>query len=181
MDRGFTLLEVLVALCLLAGGLIVVAQLTVLAARASDASRETALATVLASQKIEQLRALSWGMAADGANSDDFDTDVAAWPDRPSGGNGLSPSAPGSLDDDTAGQVDYLDAAGRWLGSGGPAPGAAAFVRRWAVEASDASAPETLVLRVAVWRRAPPWAWRGRTSVWLPAVQFDTAKTRRGQ
>jgi len=181
VDRGFTLLEVLVALCLLAASLIVVAQLMVVAARASDASRDTAVATALAAQKIEQLRALSWGMAADGTNADDLESDVAAWPDRPAGGTGLALSPPGSLDGDTAGHADYLDAAGRWLGSGTSPPGTTVFVRRWAIEPSGPSSPDTLVLRVGVWRRAPAWAARDGTRAWLPVIRLDTAKTRRGE
>jgi prepilin-type N-terminal cleavage/methylation domain-containing protein len=179
---GFTLVEVLVALTLLSGVLLVVAQLSVVAGRAGEASKETGMATTLAAQKIEQLRALAWGMAGDGAAVDDFESAVAEWPDRPSGGHGLGFSPPGTLDDNTPGYVDYLDAAGEWVGAGASPPGAAVFARRWSIEPAGPSAPSTLVLRVAVWRRAPAWAIaRAGAVAWRPVVQLNSAKARRAE
>jgi prepilin-type N-terminal cleavage/methylation domain-containing protein len=180
--RGFTLIEVMMALTLLTASLLVVAQLMVVAARAGDVSRETTMATALAAQKIEQLRALAWGMAPDDAPSDDFECDVAFWPDRPSGGSGLALSPPGTLTDNITGYVDYLDATGAWVGAGTSPPGPAAFVRRWSIEVAGFSSPATLLLRVAVLRRAPPWAAaRSGAPGWLPVIQVDAAKARRGE
>jgi prepilin-type N-terminal cleavage/methylation domain-containing protein len=177
---GFTLVEVLIALTLLAGSLLVVAQLLSVAARAGDASRETTVATTLAAQKVEQLRSLARGMSPDGTSVDDVESDVAEWPNRPSGGAGLAVSPPGTLADNTPGYVDYLDEAGRWVGSGGSPPGRAVFARRWSIEPAAAALPGALVLRVAVWRRARPWAVsRGGGSGWLPVTQLDVARTRR--
>jgi prepilin-type N-terminal cleavage/methylation domain-containing protein len=179
---GFTLIELLVALTLLAGSLLVVAQLLAVAARAGDASRETTVATTAAAQKVEQLCALARGMAPDGTSVDDVESDVAEWPNRPSGGAGLAVSPPGALADNTPGYVDYLDDAGRWVGSGGSPPGRAVFARRWSVEPAALSSPATLVLRVAVWRRAPPWApSRHGGAGWLPVTQLETARTRRAE
>jgi prepilin-type N-terminal cleavage/methylation domain-containing protein len=179
---GFTLLEVLIALTLLTGSLLVVAQLMVVAVRAGEASKETSMATALAAQKIEQLRSLAWGMAPDGATADDVECDVAFWPDRPSGGPGLALSPPDSLSDNTPGYVDYLDSAGRWIGSGSSPPGPAAFVRRWSIEPAGPSSPATLVLRVVVWRRAPSWTAVGTGAPgWLPTLQLNGAKARRGE
>ncbi len=176
--RGFTLVEVMVALAILAGSLFVVAQLMVVASRAADASRETTTATALAAQKIEQLRALAWGMAPDGTGIEDLQSDVASWPGRPSGGPGLSLSSPGTLAENTAGYVDFLDADGRWIGSGESPPGAAAFLRRWSVTAADSCAPSGRVLRVAVWRRMPS---RAGGAAWTPVVQLEAVRVRRGE
>ena len=109
---GFTLLEVMVALALLTGALLAVAQLLVVAARAAVLSRDVTTATCLAGQKMEQLRGLAWGFDIDGGTSDDADSDVAGWPDAVTGGTGLSRSPPGSLGSNVAGFVDYLDEAG---------------------------------------------------------------------
>jgi prepilin-type N-terminal cleavage/methylation domain-containing protein len=178
---GFTLVEVLVALTLLAASLLVVAQLMVVAARAGDASREASLATALAAQKIDQLRTLAWGVEPDGTLRTDLESDVAYWPARPSGGAGLSLSPPGSLAADTAGYVDYLDANGRWVGAGVLPPGPAVFARRWAVEAAHPACPATLILRAAVWRRTPAWAVAfAGAPAWVPMLELASAKARRG-
>jgi prepilin-type N-terminal cleavage/methylation domain-containing protein len=176
---GFTLIEVLVSLALLTGSLLVLAQVMVAAARAADAARATTVATALAAQKIEQLRALAWGIDPDGSVSEDFECDVPRWPERPAGGSGLTPSPPEALDADTPGYVDYLDAQGRWAGEGSPPPGSAAFVRRWSIEAGEAAWPATLVLRVGIWKRSAPT--RHGAVGWTPVMRLDTAKSRRAE
>jgi prepilin-type N-terminal cleavage/methylation domain-containing protein len=176
---GFTLIEVLVALALLTGSLLVLAQVMLAATRAADAARATTIATALAAQKSEQLRALAWGIDLDGAVSEDFECDVPRWPDRPAGGSGLTPSPPGALDADTPGYVDYLDAQGRWAGEGSPPPGSAAFVRRWSIESGGAAWPATLVLRVGVWKRVAPTG-HGADG-WIPVARLDAAKSRRAE
>lgn len=179
---GFTLIEVLVALTLLSGSLLAVARLAGVAGRAAEASKETGVATTLAAQKIEQLRGLAWGMASDGTAVADLESNVAEWPERPSGGPGLEYSPPGTLAANTPGYVDYLDASGGWIGSGASPPGPAVFARRWSIEPAGPSAPATLVLRVAVWRRAPAWATTGSGGVvWRQVVQLDSAKARRAE
>jgi prepilin-type N-terminal cleavage/methylation domain-containing protein len=135
--RGFTLLEVMVALGLLVGGVLAVAQLLVAAARTAQVSRATTVATSVAAQKLEQLRSLTWGYTVDGAPVD-----------------GLEPSPPGALAADTAGFVDYLDDRGVAVGSGLSPPAQAMFTRRWSAEVDDGSVPpEIMMLRVVVLRR----------------------------
>jgi prepilin-type N-terminal cleavage/methylation domain-containing protein len=161
---GFTLLEVMMALLLLAGAFVAVAQLLALAARASDQSRATALGAVLAAQKMEQLRALSWAFDTDGAPLD-----------------GLSLSPPGALAADLAGFVDYFDDSGAPVG-GGPPPSARAVVaRRWSVEhAAGMAPPAALILRVAVLRRGPPSAALGPGAPgWTEVARMIGAKARR--
>ena len=176
---GFTLLEVLVALTLLTGALLALAQLMLVAARASDASKATTLATALAAQRIEQLRALAWAMAPDGTAVEDVECEVARWPDAPTGGVGLTPSPADALLENTPGYVDYLDASGRWIGDGRSPPAFATYLQRWSIEAPEGSSPATLVLRVVVWRRGVPS--RLQAESWLPIVQIDAAKTWRGE
>jgi prepilin-type N-terminal cleavage/methylation domain-containing protein len=181
-QRGFTLLEVLMALALLTGVLLVVAHLLVIAARAADSSRDATVATGLAAQKLEQLRALARGVASGGTDVDDLQGDVAAWPGQPTGGTGLTPSPPGTLFVDTAGFVDYLDVTGQWVGSGGSPPAAAAFARRWSIDPANPAAPTCLVLRVGVWRRPRAWSLvLPAPATWQPLIQLETAKARRGE
>ena len=161
---GFTLLEVMIALLLLTGAFLAVAQLLAVAGRASDRSRATALGAVLAAQKMEQLRALSWAYDIDGTPLD---------------GLGLSP--PGALDADAAGFVDYFDDTGAPVGAGPAPPAHAAFARRWSVEYDAGIAPPTtLMLRVAVLYRGPPGSAFGPGAHgWTEVARMIGAKARR--
>jgi type II secretory pathway pseudopilin PulG len=165
-SRGFTVLEVTIALGLLAGGFLAVARLLIVASRLSAQSRATTMATWLAASRLEQLRSLAWGCSADGAAIGDV---------------ALSP--PGALSADTSGFVDYLDGGGVVVGSGlsPPPPGHAVFTRRWSVEAGDNRVPtRTLVVRVAVLRRVPPVSGSaGGASAWVETVRLETVRTRR--
>jgi prepilin-type N-terminal cleavage/methylation domain-containing protein len=59
-ERGFSLLELLVASTLLAVGLLALAQLLALASTANAAAGRATYATALAADKLEELRALTW-------------------------------------------------------------------------------------------------------------------------
>jgi prepilin-type N-terminal cleavage/methylation domain-containing protein len=182
VHEGFTLVEVLVALLLLTGVLLSLATVSVFSERSAERAHETALATTLAAQKLEQLRALAMGVAPDGTTVDDVSSDVSVWPAAPAGGGGLAVSPPGALAGDTPGFVDYLDGSGAWVGAGAVAPGTAVFTRRWSIEPADPSAPDTLVIRAGIWRRAPGWVPVPASAPgWRPVVQLETAKTRRGE
>jgi Tfp pilus assembly protein PilV len=56
-DRGFSLIEALIAGGLLAGGILVLGQLLVVSSRATTAARQMTMAATLAAGKIEALRA----------------------------------------------------------------------------------------------------------------------------
>ncbi len=161
---GFTLLEVMVALLLLTGAFLAVAQILVVAGRASDRSRATALGAVLAAQKMEQLRALSWAFDIDGTMLD-----------------GVSLSPPGALSVDAAGFADSFDDMGAPVGGGPPPPDRAAFVRRWSVEPGAGMAPpEALILRVVVLYRGPPGASMGPgVHGWTEVARIIGARARR--
>lgn len=148
-DCGFTLAEVCVALVLLALALAGVAQMVGLAQRATLAARVHSSSTMLADQKIEQLRSLTWSVDADGQRQSDLTTDLATEP-WTSGGMGLRASPAGALDVNTAGYVDYLNARGAWLGTGTTPPSTATYIRRWAVRPLPEAPDDTLILQVLV-------------------------------
>jgi prepilin-type N-terminal cleavage/methylation domain-containing protein len=162
--RGFTLLEVMVALGLLAGSVFAVAQLVVVASRTSHLSRVRAMATNLAERQLEHLQSLAWGYTADGAAVGD-----------------LAMSPPGALQADTDGFVDYLDEGGVAVGSGLSPPTGATFTRRWSLEPDDGRVPpRTIVLRVVVLRREVSRAQSsGGTTSWIETIRLVGVRTRR--
>jgi type II secretory pathway pseudopilin PulG len=85
-ERGFTLVEVLVAMLLLAGTLSALASLIVLAVRVAAGAREQTMTAVLAAQKIEELRSTLAGTV---------------------------PTSGGSLDTSLPGYGDWLDGTGQ--------------------------------------------------------------------
>ncbi len=162
--RGFTLIEVMAALGLLVGGFLAVAQLLVVASRASHLSLATTMATSLGAQQLERLRSPAWGVADDGAEVGEF-----------------VPSPPGSLGADTAGFVDYLDDRGVAIGSGLSPPARAMFTRRWSVEPCDGRVPaRTIVLRVVVLRREVSMGrTAGDAAAWVETIRLVGVRTRR--
>lgn len=151
MNRGFSLVEVLIASIVMTIALIALAQLSVLSIRVNHVARWTTFATVLASQKMEQLQALTWTFDGNGARVSDTTTDTTATPERSAGGTGLAPSPAGALVQETSGYCDFLDAHGRALPSlddGTVPPAATAYVRRWSIETLPAA--DGLMIQVSV-------------------------------
>jgi prepilin-type N-terminal cleavage/methylation domain-containing protein len=148
-DRGFTLIEVLVALALLGVTAAGVSVLFVVSIRDARAARDQTMAVALAGQRMEELRGLSWGMdAATATPVTDLTTDLGRSPPDGSG-NGLGPSPPNSLAVNTPGYVDFVDGRGQWVGTGAAPPATATYIRRWHVEPMPGD-PDTLLLRVLV-------------------------------
>jgi prepilin-type N-terminal cleavage/methylation domain-containing protein len=147
-DDGFTLAEICVAMMLVAIVATGVAGLCTLAIAVCDAARVQTSAVILAGQKIEQLRALTWTIDASGAAVSDGTSDLSRDP-AATGGAGLGTSPADSLDANVAGYVDFLNASGEWVGTGASAPPLARYIRRWRVKplAGDSDA---LVLQVLV-------------------------------
>src|SRR5437870_3172963 len=96
-ERGFSLLEVLIATTILATAVTALAQLFAVSTRANANARTTTFASVLAQQKMEQLRGLTWGFDIQGLPTSDTSTDLTVVPEKPTGGTGLSPSPGGTL------------------------------------------------------------------------------------
>jgi prepilin-type N-terminal cleavage/methylation domain-containing protein len=150
-DRGFTLVEVLIAMVVLAIVSLGVAALFGTAVRATHAARNQTSTSILAEQKLEQLRSLTWGFDTSGQNLPVSDTTTNLATNPPSdGGPGLNPSPANSLDVNTQFYVDFLDARGQWVGTGANPPGNTAFVRRWSVQPLPTNPNNTLVMQVLV-------------------------------
>jgi len=150
-DAGFSLIEVLVAILLMGVMALGVAQLFAVSIRAASGARHQTSTTVLAAQKMEQLRALTWGFDEDaqGLPVSDTTSNLANEPIT-GNGNGLNPSPVNSLDVNTPGYVDYLDARGQWVGTGGAPPAGTVFIRRWSIRPLPTNPNNTLVLQVLV-------------------------------
>jgi prepilin-type N-terminal cleavage/methylation domain-containing protein len=150
--RGFTLIETLVALSLAVVGLSALAHLFVLSVQANADARRATFASVLAAQKMEQLRGL---------------------------GPDLSPQAGAPLSQNIAGLCDFLDEYGRSLGTGSNPPAGTVYVRRWSIESMPGTS-ETLLVQVVViprtWRAA---AASGGSERAYGGARLVTVKTRR--
>jgi hypothetical protein len=180
-ESGFSLVEVLIAAGLLATTLVSLAQLVALSIATNGASRNTTSASVLAAQKMEELRALVWGFDAAGARIADTQTDTTVAPELPAGGTGLASSPASALREDTPGWVDYVDRFGRKLATAVDTPGEAMFIRRWSVQPLAAGAADTLVIQVLVTRnRNRGAAAEGAVSRLPEEARLVTVRTRKG-
>ena len=148
-EGGFTLLEVVIALLLIVTAAAGTATLFAVSLRATSAARQQTSTTALAIQKLEQLRALTWGVDDSGLPVSDLQTNLSLDPPG-SGGPGLRPSPVDALDVNTDGYVDFLDGGGEWIAGGTTVPAPAVFVRRWRVESLSDDPADTLVLHVRV-------------------------------
>jgi len=155
-DRGFSLVETLVATTLMTVALASLAQLFLISTKANQSARLTTTASVLAQQKMEQLRGLTWGFDMIGLPLSDTTSDLTVVPEQPQGGPGLTPSPDGSLQSNVDGYCDFLDGRGQPLGGGSVAPPNTVYVRRWSVEPLPTNPNNTLILQVMVTR------WRAR-------------------
>lgn len=123
-EEGFTLVEVLLAMLLLATAAVAVAHLFVVSLLGVRDAREETAAALLAIQKVEELQGAESGALV------------------------LAASPADSLDVDAAGYVEEIDAVGHVLN--GSTPGAAVFLRRWSVQPLSLVGPTAIVIRVRV-------------------------------
>ena len=149
-EKGFSLLEAIIAAGLLAGALAALGQMLAIAVATHRSARAGSDATVLAQQKMEQLRGLTWGFDVSGFPIVDTATDTAASVETPTGGTGLTPSPTDTLVSNTSGWVDYVDQSGAALGGGTQVPAGAMYLRRWAIEPLPSNPSDTIVIRVFV-------------------------------
>jgi hypothetical protein len=154
-------LEVVIAMGVMTIGLVALAQLFALSTSANQSSKTTTFATVLAQQKMEQLRGLTWGfdtigLPISGVTTNSSNVPQAAGCPAAAGGGqgtGLSPSPGGTLGANVSGWVDYLDINGCLLGGGSAPPNRTLYMRRWSVEPLPTNPNNTLILQVLVSRR----------------------------
>ena len=150
-SSDFSLAEVLISMGILTAVSLGVAQLFAVSTRANLVARGQTSTTAMAEQKLEQLRALTWGFDSSGQGLPVSDTTTNLTIDPPTAtGSGLNPSPANALETNTPGFVDFLDANGQYVGSGLTPPGTAAFIRRWSIRPLPTNPNNTLVLQVLV-------------------------------
>jgi len=149
LSGGFTILEVVLALVLLAGALSGVARLLTVSFAAARQARTQTSTTLLAVQKLEQLRSLTWAVDESGSPQSDLGTDLSVDPPA-GGGTGLQASPGNALAQNLPGYVDHLGSRGEWVGAGASVPAGAVYTRRWSIEPLAEDPADTLVLQVVV-------------------------------
>ena len=180
--RGFSLAETVVAVGILTSALVALAQLFAMAVSANTAAKNTTFATVLAEQKLEQLRALAWGFDSQGLPLSDMTSNTSVDPEEPTGGTGLTPSPEEALQEHTVGWVDFVDRNGAIVGNDQNPPAGAAYFRRWSVEPLPTNPNNTLIIQVLVGRiRDRGAANEGRVSRLAEEARVMTIKTRKAQ
>jgi prepilin-type N-terminal cleavage/methylation domain-containing protein len=150
-SRGFSLIEVLVAMGLLTVVSLGVAQLFALSTRANVIAKGQTSTTAMAEQKLEQLRGLTWGfdLTGQGLPLSDTSTNLTVTPPTHNG-SGLNPSPTDALERNTTGFVDFLDGGGQWVGTGSTPPASAVYIRRWSIQPLPTNPNNTLVIQVLV-------------------------------
>jgi len=183
-EQGFSFVEVMFALGILMAVCLGVAQLFTIATKANLGSKGQTATAILAAEKMEQLRGLTWGYDNTGLGLPLSDTTTDLTTDPPTNsGSGLNPSPPGSLQANTPGFVDYLDTSGRWVGTGGTPPPTAFYIRRWSIEPLPTNPNNTLILQVMVTTvntesgasRSGLTRWRLTNDAWIVSVKTRKA------
>jgi type II secretory pathway pseudopilin PulG len=181
-ETGMSLVEVLVSMLILVTGILTMAQMFMISTTTNLSARRTTLTSVLAEQKLEQLRALTWGFDPQGLPVSDFSTDISVEPELPAGGTGLQPSPSTSLQENTPGYVDHVNGSGVIVSNAVQPPATAVYTRRWSIEPLPTNPNNTLILQVLV----TPLRDRGQANLGnvgrLPdEARMITVKTRKAQ
>jgi prepilin-type N-terminal cleavage/methylation domain-containing protein len=183
-QSGFSLIEVLTATALLATAVVTLAQLFAVSTRSNLSARNTTYATVLAEQKMEELRALTWGFDTAGLPVTDITSNTAVNPETSTGGTGLAPSPTAALQENTSGYVDYVDRVGNKVGTGGTsAPSDGLWTRRWSITPLPTNPNNTIILQVLVTpaSRNRGTADQGAVARLPDEARLITVKTRKAQ
>ena len=149
MQRGFSLVEALVAIGLMTTMTAGVAQMMMLATMRNLMARHQVLTSTYATEKMEQIRSLVFAYDTKGVPITDFTTNIASCTADASG-TGLGAAPANALDSDQPGFVDYLDGRGACLGGGASPPAGAIYTRRWMIVPFDADPGNGLVVSVLV-------------------------------
>ena len=173
----------MIAIGLLTTALVTLAQMFGLSTRTNTGSRTTTYAAVLAEQKVEELRALTWGFDSTGLPLSDATSNTAVSPEVPTGGRGLDPSPLSALQENTDGYVDYVDNYGNKVGTGGQTPpNEAAYTRRWSITPLPTNPNNTLIIQVLVTKSRDRGAADQGAVARLPEeARLVTVKTRKAQ
>ena len=183
-ESGFSLIETIVATGLLAGAVAVLGQMFAISMADNTSARTGTFAAVLAEQKMEQLRGLTWGFDIIGLPLTDVSSNIALPIQSAAGGPGLSPSPSNSLRANVDGYVDYVDGFGRIIGGGTTVPDGTVYVRRWSVEPLPTNPNDTIILQVVVTRsrdRGTADSEEGSTRRLRDEARLMTVKTRKYQ
>jgi type II secretory pathway pseudopilin PulG len=164
-ERGFSLIETLIAIGLLIVVAVSLAQLFAIGQRSNARARDSSMSSMLAAAKMEQIRSLSWGFDLAGQPLTDRSADLTVSPEHPTGGVGLHTSPSDALDRNVDGYCDFLDGSGVPLGTGTSPPLNTSYVRRWSVAPLPADPANGLVIQVRVVNRAAADAPAGRAAV----------------
>jgi type II secretory pathway pseudopilin PulG len=152
-ESGFSLAETIIATGIMAASIAGLGQLFAVSVLSNRTARNTTFASVLATQKMEQLRGLTYGFDTLGLPLTDASSNIATNPISPTGGKGLTPSPAGALGANTDGYVDYLDVYGKTVGTGGATiPNGTTYIRRWSIEPLPTNPNNVIVLQVLVTR-----------------------------
>jgi hypothetical protein len=145
--------------------------------RTNRSASALTVASIAATEKLEQLRALTWGYDPAGLPVSDGSSDLTVAPEAPFGGPGLSPSPADALQQDRAGYCDFLDARGQPVGG----QSGVHYIRRWSIQPSPAGGADVLAIQVVVQPRS------GQSGASLPGhreqgeVRLVTLKARKTQ
>lgn len=132
LEDGFSLIETVIAAGILITTLASLAQMVAWSVSQVREAGSRSRALVAAQDKLEELRAPSWSIDLNGLPVSD---------------SALTPSPAGSLDTNTNGYFERLDATGRVVNTNG-----VVVVRRWAVVPIDVGIVDTLALTVCSFR-----------------------------
>jgi type II secretory pathway pseudopilin PulG len=176
-ERGFSLIETLVAIALLIAVAVSLAPLFSSGQRSNHRARALTMASMLAAEKMEQLRSLAWSFDPLGLPLTDTSADLRVSPERPAGGTGLRASPADALDRDVDGYCDFLDANGSSLDSGSSPPLNTSYIRRWSVAPLPADPANGLVVQVRVVGRGGGDTPAGRPAVGEARLMSIRART----
>jgi type II secretory pathway pseudopilin PulG len=180
-ETGSTLIEVIVAMLITVTALVSMAQLFAVSTGSNLAARNNTFTTVLAEQKLEQIRSLTWGFDPQGLPLSDFTTDTSVTPEA-AGGTGLQPSPGTALQQNTVGYVDHVTANGVIVGNGAQPPATAVYTRRWSIEPLPTNPNNTLIIQVLVTpNRNRGQADQGNVGRLVDEARVITIKTRKAQ
>jgi prepilin-type N-terminal cleavage/methylation domain-containing protein len=137
-QRGFSLLETMIALGILAVVAAGVLPLGILAAKMSENQGHLSARTAeYAQDKIEQLVSLAYG---------DVTTDTRVFPAPAAGGSGLAVGGSVNTAAPVALYADYLDVNGNVLAGGGGPPAGWYYMRAWQITQSRANLKQIIVV-----------------------------------